>query len=84
VTIQKHTTAVLLGLLFAGGTIFAAGPATASVSAGQSTVIASSTPTNAISRAPENRPRCHWVRGHYRWDYRRGRRVWRRAHRVCR
>lgn len=83
-TKQKHATAALLGLLFAGGTILTAGTATASVSAGQNAATASGNATNVVSRAPENQPRCRWVRGHWRWDYRRGHRVWVRGHRVCR
>ncbi|MGH3380334.1 MAG: hypothetical protein ACRDP6_36930 [Actinoallomurus sp.] len=81
-TKQKHATAALLGLAFAGGTILTAGTATASVPAGQRTVIASSA-AHAASQAPANRPRCRWVRGHWRWDYRRGHRAWVPGHRMC-
>jgi hypothetical protein len=78
-TKQKHAAAALLGLAFAGGSILTAGTATASVPAGRSAVIASS-PTHAASL---DRPRCRWVHGHWRWDYRRGHRAWVRGHRMC-
>ena len=82
-TKQKHAAAALLGLAFAGGAIVTGGTAVASVPAGQSAVIASSS-TQTVSLAPASRPRCRWVRGHWRWDYRRGHRAWVPGHRRCR
>jgi hypothetical protein len=82
-TKQKPATAVLLGLFFAGGTALAAGPASASAATGQRLATASNG-TTAIVSGIQERPRCRWVRGHWRWDYRRGHRVWVPRHRICR
>jgi hypothetical protein len=79
---RKPATAALLGLLFAGGTILAAGTASASVTSGQHLTTAPSSTIAIVTAAPE-RPRCHWVHGRWRWDYRRGHRVWVPRHRVC-
>jgi hypothetical protein len=81
-TKREHAAATLLGLLFAGGTVLAAGSASASVAAGQRLTTSNGT-TAVVTGSPE-RPRCHWVRGRWRWDRRRGHRVWVPRHRVCR
>jgi hypothetical protein len=81
-TKQKHATAALMGLLFAGGTIVTAGTATAAVSTAQSLATAPSAMVSTVSNTTtRNRPRCHWVHGH--WRYRRGHRIWVSGHRVC-
>lgn len=78
-TKQKYAAATLLGLLFTAGTILTAGTASAATG-GQRITTAT---TTAAAGVPE-RPKCYWVRGHWRWDYRRGERVWVPRHRVCR
>ena len=82
-TKQKHATAAVLGLALAGGMFVTASTATASAAAGQSLTTAPKGLVSTVSTAPETRPRCRWIRGHWRWDYRRGHRVWIRGHRVC-
>jgi hypothetical protein len=81
---QRHGTAALLGLLIAGGTLVTAGPASASAAAGQRLGNAPSIETAVVTGALQRPPRCRFVRGHWRWDRRRGRRVWVPRHRICR
>jgi hypothetical protein len=79
---RKYATAMSLGLMLAGGTIAVASSASASVVAGQR-LAGAPTSATAVVTGVQERPRCRYVRGHFRWDYRRGHRVWVPRHRVC-
>jgi hypothetical protein len=79
---RMRVTGVLSGLVFAIGTVPTVGTATAAVPTG-GRAAAPQTATHRVAGTMEDRARCHIVRGHWRWDRRRGHRVWVPRHRVC-
>lgn len=83
---SKRMAVTVSGLMIAGGTAitggaaYAAGrPGTASLTTAPQSAVA-----GLVATSPDLRP-CRWVRGHYRWTYRRGlrTRVWIPRHRIC-
>jgi hypothetical protein len=84
---NKRMAVTVSGLVIAGGTALTGGAAYAAGQPGSARL--STAPQSAsaglIATSPDLRPRCRWVRGHYRWTYRRGMRtrIWIRGHRVC-